>query len=92
MKTCLTETELYDYLGEPFEVQGKYHQTFEFGGYAWYIDDLKIYDKPKILQNFFKPCDGCDKLNTDRCTNEISYCRAKTITRPPQSWCYVEGE
>ena len=60
--------------------------------FAWHIDDLKIYDEPKLLQEFFKPCDGCEKLGTDRCTNEISYCRAKTITRPPQSWFYVGEE
>ena len=60
-------------------------------GYLWHIEDLKIYDKPKLLQEFFKPCDGCDKLGTNRCTDETSSdCRAKVITRPPQSWCYVE--
>lgn len=58
--------------------------------YAWHISHLNIYDKPKLLQEFFKPCDGCDKLNTDRCTEEISYCKAKVFTRPPQSWCYTE--
>ena len=57
--------------------------------YAWHIDDLKIYDKPKLLQVFFKPCGDCDKKDTDRCIYEDSYCRAKVI-RPPQSWCYVE--
>ena len=51
-KTCLTESQLYDYLGEPFEIQGEYHKTFEFNGYAWHIDDLKIYDKPKELSEF----------------------------------------
>ncbi|MBQ8443757.1 MAG: hypothetical protein IJX25_00175 [Clostridia bacterium] len=60
-------------------------------GYAWHIDNLKIYDKPKLLQEFFNPCEGCDKLGTDRCTEEISYCRAKVLQRPPQSWCYCEG-
>ena len=57
--------------------------------YAWNIDNLKIYDKPKLLQVFFKPCGDCDKKDTDRCIYEDSYCRAKVIRRP-QSWCYVE--
>ena len=57
--------------------------------YAWHIDDLKIYDKPKLLQVFFRPCGDCDKKDTDRCIYEDSYCRAKVI-RPPQSYCYVE--
>ena len=64
---------------------GKYPNS-----YAWYISNLIVYDEPKLLQEFFKPCDGCEKLGTDRCTNEISYCKAKTIIRPPQSWCYVQ--
>ena len=57
--------------------------------YAWHIDDLKVYDKPKLLQVFFRPCGDCDKKDTDRCIYEDSYCRAKVI-RPPQSYCYVE--
>lgn len=57
--------------------------------YAWHIDDLKVYDKPKLLQVFFRPCGDCDKKDTDRCIYEDSYCRAKII-RPPQSYCYVE--
>lgn len=39
-----------------------------------------------------KDCDGCDKIGTKRCTEELTDCRAKVITRPPQSWCYVESE
>lgn len=35
--------------------------------YAWHIDDLEIYDKPKELNEF-------------------------GLKRPPQSWCYIEGE
>ena len=57
--------------------------------YAWRIDDLKVYDKPKPLQVFFRPCGDCDKKDTDRCIYEDSYCRAKVI-RPPKSYCYVE--
>lgn len=37
--------------------------------YGWHISDLKIYDKPRELSEFW-----------DR----------KKITRPPQSWQYVE--
>lgn len=59
--------------------------------YSLHIEDLKIYDKPKLLQNFFKPCDGCNKIGSSRCIDEvISDCGAKVITRPPQSWCYCQ--
>ena len=51
--------------------------------YGWYISKLKIYDKPKELSEF-----KTVKL-TER---QIGFNRyeTKSITRPPQSWCYVE--
>lgn len=69
--------------------------------YAWHISDLKIYDKPKELSEFYKPCkcldeyEGevyCDCLNCEDAGDSdfgIIACD-RTITRPPQSWCYVE--
>lgn len=77
-KSCLSHKECLSYLGK------------DGVGYGWYISNLKIYDEPKILHHFFKPCGDCDKKGTKRCTEESSYCRAKVITRPPQSWRYVE--
>lgn len=48
-------------------------------GYGWNISDLVIYDKPKELNEFRKP-----EMPTGlRYEND-------TITRSPQSWCYVE--
>ena len=43
-------------------------------GYAWNISDLVIYDEPKCLREFIKH--GFDK--------------PIPVTRPPQSWMYVE--
>lgn len=69
--------------------------------YGWHISDLKIYDKPKELSEFHKPCkcldeyEGevyCDCLNCEDAGDSdygIIACD-RTITRPPQSWCYVE--
>lgn len=47
--------------------------------YGWHISDLVIYDKPKELSEFQKPTmpTGLKWENN-------------SITRPPQSWCYVE--
>ena len=45
-------------------------------GYAWYISDLVIYDNPKELSEF------------NHCG--VNYHFNPPITRPPQSWCYVE--
>lgn len=77
-ETCLTDKEITRY------ANGK--KVF-----YWHISNLVIYDKPKELHHFFKPCGACDKKGTRRCTEESTPCRAKVITRPPQSWCYVEG-
>lgn len=57
---------------------------------GWHIDNLVIYNEPKGLHHFFKPCGDCDKKGTSRCTEELTDCRAKVMARPPQSWCYVE--
>lgn len=59
--------------------------------YGWHISDLKIYDKPKELSEFRKPCDRFLDCFTCRrlVRNEYMSCDNK-ITRPPQSWCYVE--
>ena len=45
-KTCLSVDELANYLGEDKNGLCK-------NGYAWHITDLKIYDKPKELGEFF---------------------------------------
>lgn len=70
-------------------------------GYGWHISDLKIYDKPKELGEFHQPCECldeyedevyCDCFNCDYARDSdygVIACR-RTITRPLQSWCYVE--
>lgn len=59
--------------------------------YGWHISNLKIYDKPRELSEFRKPCDRFLDCFTCRrlVRNEYMSCDNK-ITRPPQSWCYVE--
>lgn len=64
--------------------------------YGWHISQLKIYDKPKELSEFFAKCRISDK-KCRLCNNcferEDSYGRyyaVKKLTRPPQSWCYVQ--
>lgn len=41
--SCLSYEEIKSYVGVK-------------GGYGWHISDLKIYDKPKKLSEFLKPC------------------------------------
>lgn len=60
-------------------------------GYGWHISDLKIYDRPKMITQFKgmcrlkNSCFGCPDWNY-----QMADCNGRTITRPPQSWCYVE--
>ena len=50
--SCLTDEELCNYIQDKI-------------AYSWKIDDLIVYDKPRMLKEF-------------------------GLSRPPQSWCYVE--
>lgn len=71
--------------------------------YGWHISDLKIYDQPKELNEFwFLPELYCEKERCGSCpydqvadvNGEYSFdCEWKRpLTRPPQSWCYVEDK
>lgn len=58
--------------------------------YAWHIDDLKIYDKPKELSEFkISKCKEKDCINCQRYYVTRNYCPT-ILERPPQSYCYVE--
>ena len=70
-KACISYREICDYF------YGKNYDNTVRIGYGWHISDLKIYDKPKELSEFFTPMG-----------KRPSY----MIERPPQSWCYVEWE
>ena len=60
--------------------------------YGWHISDLKIYDNPKECSEFCIPC----KVSCENCKNPLYFecwCEEKgkkIVTRPPQSWMYVE--
>lgn len=63
--------------------------------YGWHISDLKIYEKPKNIKEFLKPCpygelpcSNCPSCERDENDNLIQC--FNTVSRPPQSWCYVE--
>ncbi len=74
--TCLTQEELWQY--------GK-GKTL----YGWHISDLKIYDKPKELSEFFGACKQPKGTDCSVCRDNREH-TCKSLTHPPQSWCYVE--
>ena len=55
--------------------------------YGLHISDLKIYDKPKELSEFSGICSNI--IYEELCVS-IMRCEYKKITRPPQSYMYVE--
>lgn len=70
--------------------------------YFWHISDLKIYDKPKEVSEFYirkfdnnDYCSGCIHHETPITEYPCNDCRRdaferKYLTRPPQSWQYIE--
>ena len=63
--------------------------------YGWHISDLKIYDKPKELSEFIKSGFMTEEewlfnLYPNTHCHYEAWAKKFEITRPPQSWCYVE--
>lgn len=108
-KTGLKYFELFDYI-----TNGAAPTNMRDNGCLWHISDLKIYDKPKELSEFYYCCKEM-KANEPRAgkyvslscyacrhnalkrtedyseyNNMLGYICKRNITRPPQSWCYVE--
>ncbi|MDO4832101.1 MAG: hypothetical protein Q4A45_01700 [Clostridia bacterium] len=89
------------------EQQGciKREQLFEYANgkelFGWHISDLVIYDKPKELREFLKPCIDPQRY-CEVCTHRhvIFYSNIydedyeieclNRVMKPPQSWCYIE--
>lgn len=61
----------------------------------WNISDIKIYDKPKELGEFKGYCEKKKECYSDiirHCKNTHFDWKCNSLTRPPQSWCYVEED
>ena len=88
--TCLSQAEIIAYIGD----KGRC--------YGWHIADLRIYDTPRDLGEFWFPpelycekerCGGCPYDQVADVNGEYRFdCEWKRpLTHPPQSWCYVEA-
>lgn len=85
--TCLSDVEIMDYFGNGKE------------GHGLHISGLKIYGNPRELSEFWRPCTEYGELGSncwdcEFCCgdDEVDCCvdGKLFLTRPPQSWCYVE--
>ncbi len=79
--SCLKRKEIINYILSPNKNLKVHKGTRWVVG--WHISDLKIYDKPKELGEFKTP----NKAIIARTFN-LEY--GKPLSRPPQSWCYIE--
>lgn len=77
-QTCCTYYQLHRYA---------YHDKL----YGWHISNLKIYDNPRRLSEFFGKCNKPALFDCSFC-HEHGVKSCEQLTRPPQSWCYVEEE
>ena len=75
-QTCCTYYQLHRYA---------YHDKL----YGWHISELRIYPQPKKLSEFFGKCDKSMLFNCSFC-HKIGSKSCTQLTKPPQSWCYVE--
>lgn len=83
-QSCLDYDDMVGYLGNK-------------DGYGLHITALKIYNKPKELSEFRPICkfEGKDAICALFCQNweydgGLFFECTRKVTRPPQSWCYVE--
>lgn len=58
--------------------------------YGLHISELKIYDKPKELGEFKKYNRTCKFSDLGYANPNCKTCRDCNLTRPPQSWQYVD--
>lgn len=90
-KGSMTLEDIIDYFGDE-----------EWRAYFLHITSPKLFDKPKLLSDFYIPCkwyekgDGCPEdcgfFKQDGIIDRTDdFCEGKRpITRPPQSWIYCE--
>lgn len=85
-QSCLCYSQLFDYL----EPNASWEGYGDIQGYAWHIDNLVIFDKPKELSEF------------KHYSNILTICNIKTdrgfrptlrpLTKAPKTFTYVEVE
>lgn len=88
--SCLSIKQVKEYAG--WDIGMKYADMKDL--YGWHISNFKLYEEPVKLKDFWgmKPCkhggDCCTCLQWDNMKEEC--CASRYISRPPQSWCYME--
>lgn len=87
-----------DHIKAGARMTGKEMDDYAQGAFlfAWHISNLVIYDEPRPLTNYHRPCP--ESLYCERCAmhnvHPVPHCGnyALEIRRPPQSWMYAEDQ
>ena len=95
---CLIDKSLCNGLCEELKAEALYnagYRKIDKDGYGWHISDLKIYDKPKELSEFRKSGfiteeEWLFNLYPNNHCHYDAWAKKFGITRPPQSWQYVD--
>lgn len=93
---CYTETLGYSEIAKASCLENRkiVHYLKVKNGYAWHIDNLKVFDKPRELSEFEiycspkKKCCKCKYVYKYAC-GQIA-CDKPKLTKASARWCYVE--
>lgn len=93
-KSCLCPSEIIEYAGYDIKKNTR-DKEWRKKIYAWHIDNLEILEEPMILPQFkhlgtTKEISPKQSYSARIVDDKIIY--YKTLTKAPQSWCYVEVE
>ena len=89
-KACITEEELLDY------TKHNDKNPYDFTFFAWHIDDLVVFSKPKELSEFkckkyhYSSCKHCPHAVGMLCNADLRCDEPLPITKAPLSWQYAE--
>ena len=89
-ETCLTRDDVLDYLDSKDKFVGNPKRQDKV--YAIHITKLEIFDEPKEISEFEHLHEHAKRGNSDCwvCHRYGKGCRTCSLTRAPQSWCYIE--
>ena len=91
---CLNGTVAFEYVVNKVDKEPDYAYYKKYL-YAWHISDLKIYDKPKEITEYYRESgtfDDNDFILQNKINEDGKYIEhyMKYIKRPPQNYIYVE--
>lgn len=99
--TYLTDKQIIDYLGNGVTGYGWHISNLKIYDKPWPLESISVVDNKAVKnctyrERIFNNSDltnGAFLPGSYLCADKTDWCAAcktKVVTRPPQSWCYVE--